>query len=127
MADLTPKQTAFVAAMLAETNVRRACERAGVAERTAWRWLTTNETVKAEIRTRTQAALRAAEDTLRGMSAEAAGHVLAIMREADTDSTRLRAALACIEIARATALGEIEERIAALEKREKRSTDHDTN
>lgn len=117
MADLTPKQTAFVAAMLAETNVRRACERAGVAERTAWRWLTTNDDVKAEIRSRTQAALRAAEGTMRAMSEEAAGHVLTIMRAADTDSTRLRAALACIEIARAAELGEIEARIKALEER----------
>jgi len=117
MADLTPKQAAFVAAMLTEQSVRRACTRAGVAERSAWRWLTENDAVKTELRTRTQAALRAAEDGLRAMSEEAAGIVLAVMRQADSDSTRLRAALACIEIARAADLAEIETRVKALEER----------
>jgi polyhydroxyalkanoate synthesis regulator phasin len=70
----------------------------------------------AEYRARAKAALVAAETAVRAAAEDAVSVVADLMRDADTDAVRLRAALSVLEIARNVSVEELEERIEALEQ-----------
>lgn len=112
---LTPRQGRFVAELLAGQSAAAAAEVAGVSLRTAWRWLARPD-VGAELRRRSRRLLDQCEQRLHAASADAAKLLADVVRNDEMPSTtRVRAALGLIDVARRVALDELEARVGALE------------
>ena len=119
---LSEKKRKFIAALLTETNVRNASKAASISERSAWRWLASDEGVKAELVKRQDALLRmavvglaadmsTARETLRTLMTD---WVVASIRGS---SVRCRAAIAVLDSGmRFLELLSVTERIGALER-----------
>jgi len=115
---LTPKQRAFVRALLTERDTRGAAKAAGIAERTAYRWVGLPEVQAAIL----DAEGDALEEVTRGLLRLAADAVQALGDAMGDDeaATGARVRAADIVLSRLLQLRELvthEERIRALEER----------
>lgn len=115
---LTPAQRRMIAALLTERDVRTAAKAAGVAERTAWRWLE-DATFRAEL-TRQEAAV--IDQVTRGLLAmqgnalKELGDLVSGFGGGVSPAVRLQAIRTVLEIhLKYRELNTIEQRIAALE------------
>ena len=111
---LTHKQDAAIAALLSETTVAAAAEKAGIGEATLWRWLNLPEFVTAYREARREAVEKAI--ALLQQSGWAAASTLIRLLGSGSDSIRLRAATTILDQAnKGIELLDFEERLAALE------------
>ena len=112
---LSGKKLAFLEALLVSTSVRDAAKQAGVAERTATRWLA-DPLFSATLVAAKQEAFNEALDLLR-VGAKAAITTLAASMRSDNPHVRLRAAslwlTAAVELFK---MSQIEERFTELER-----------
>ena len=120
---LSKKQRLFVEALLSEVSVRGAAKVSGIGERTAWRWLSSHEEVRAAIIERQDSLLRAATLGLASDLGEARGVLRVLMRDGEAAAAkgagvRCRAACAVLDAGlRFLELLSIAERVGALERR----------
>jgi phage terminase small subunit len=115
---LTAAQKRFVAALLTARDVRGACRVAGVAERTAYRWLRM-PAVKAALAEAQDTALAQVTRLAVGMMTDALGTLAAVMGDNDAPTaSRVAAARAILEnVLRFTDAVTLAERVAKLEER----------
>jgi phage terminase small subunit len=113
---LTRKQEQAIAALLSEATVASAAERAGISEVTLWRWLKQPE-FKAPYREARREVVEKAVAQLQ-QSSWAASTTLLKLLAAQSESVRLRAAMAILDHAnKGLEMIDFEERIAALEQK----------
>jgi transposase len=122
MAQLTQRQQRLVFFLLAGLPVSKAASRAGVSQRTAFRW-----TKEPSFRAALSAAARQAYDealrTLRGSAREAVAELIRLRRKAKNEGVRLRAALAPFDVISRCDLDDVLRRLENLEaQREDEST-----
>ena len=115
---LTQNRRRFILALLEARNVRDAAKRAGVGERTAWRYLA-DPGVKVERAARQDAMLHGVTAGLVADMAEARAVLLEVMRDPGaSDATRTRAAGIVLDCGlRLLELLSLAERVAELERR----------
>lgn len=123
MADLTDqnalsaRQYNAIAALLSEASVRKACEKAGIPERTVYKWLKDRAFVE-EYRIARREATSQAIARLQQFSAALAGELLRLATQARSEAVRLGAASKGLDLAiRSVELEDLEARLAALEER----------
>jgi hypothetical protein len=113
---LSRKREQAIAALLSEATVASAAERAGIGEVTLWRWLKQPEFKAAYREARRQVVEKAVAQLQQ--SSWAASTTLLKLLASNSDSVRLRAAVAILEQAnKGLELLDFEERIAALEQK----------
>ncbi len=113
---LTRKQEQALAALLAETTIAAAAERARVGEVTLWRWLKQPDFLAAYRAARREVVEKAVAQLQQ--SSWAAATTLLKLLASSSDSVRLRAAVAILEHAsKGVELIDFEERLSALELR----------
>ena len=114
---LSANQRRALLALLAAPNVRAAARQCGLGERTLWRYLA-DETFKAVLRARQDAALAAATASLTGLAGNAVEVLRAILLDqATTPAVRLRAAISALDQMRKSAeLDNLAARVARLEE-----------
>jgi AcrR family transcriptional regulator len=119
MQDLTPKQIAAVAALLAGKSVEQAAQAAEVDPATVHRWFKASDAFNDALSEGRRAALHTAITTLSYVSRSAAAVVLEVMNNKNTPpSVRLRAVLGVLELLTTWAQHqELDERLRRLEKR----------
>ena len=111
---LSRKQELAVAALLTESTIAAAAQKAGVGEVTLWRWLK-QEGFTSVYRSARRETVEKAIAQLQQASWAAATTLLNLL-EAEAESIRLRTAVAILDHAhKAVELWDIEERLAALE------------
>jgi len=111
---LRPKQQRAVLALLRERTVSEAAAAAGVGERTLYKWLKLPE-FKAALADASRALFADAIDKLRAEAPEAVETIRELRVSAQTDSVRLRAALAVFDVIAKADLEEMTRRLEALE------------
>ena len=113
--NLSRKQEQAVAALLTEPTVAAAAERAGVSEVTLWRWLKLADFVAAYRAARRQVVEKAIAQLQQ--SSWAASTTLLKLLASNSDSVRLRAAVAILDQAnKGVELIDLEERLSVLEQ-----------
>ena len=113
---LTRKQEQAIAALLSETTVAAAAERAGVGEVTLWRWLKLPDFTSAYREARRQVVEKAVAQLQH--SSWAASTTLLKLLAAPSDSVRLRAAVAILDQAnKGVEQLDFEGRLTALEQK----------
>jgi hypothetical protein len=111
---LTHKQEQAIAGLLSETTVSAAAEKAGVGEVTLYRWLKLPDFLAAYRAARREVVEKAVAQLQQ--SSWAASTTLLRLLGAESESVRLRAAMAILDHAsKGVELLELEERIAAVE------------
>jgi hypothetical protein len=122
MADITDddllsvKQYNLIAALLAESSVRKACEVAGVRERTAYNWLK-NPTFVDAYRAARREAVSQAISRLQQFSATLAGELLRLAVQGRSEAVRLGAASKGLDLAlRSVEIDDLQARLEALER-----------
>ncbi len=115
--NLTPKQELLLVALLATGEAKRAAERAGVSETSAWRWLQTDV-----FQSRYKAARRELVEVAMSQLQADCGAAARVLREIAEDasvlaSSRVAAAKTILELSiRAVELSDLAERVARLEE-----------
>ncbi len=114
--ELTPRQQRFAAELVAAKSLRDACQRTGVSEATAKRWLK-QPAMQALVRELSQQMLDALGRRLRQLGGQAAEVLAEAMADADTWGVRVRAAdVALNRLLQVAELVELEERVRRLEE-----------
>jgi thiamine phosphate synthase YjbQ (UPF0047 family) len=114
---ITPKQVQAIQALLTTPTITAAVEKAGIAERTIYRWLADAD-FQAALTEAESALLRDIQRELLSKSTAAVEEMERVMHNAEADGTRLRAAQLILEYAaklRSQAI--TEERLADIESR----------
>jgi len=117
MAQVTAKQEKAILELLRNPTVRDASNKAGVGERTLWRWLKDNEDFKAAYMDARRQAFSRALGLLQQVLSEAVLVLRDVMNNPDTkESSKVSAAKAIIDTGlKAMELDDLEERISRLE------------
>jgi HEAT repeat protein len=113
MAELTQRQERAIAALLTEPNITAAAKQSGVGDRTLRRWLSDAQFRRAY----REASRRVLDDAcarLRALTSEAVETLRAAFT-AQSESVRVRAATALLEVAVKVEVDDLAERVAALE------------
>jgi len=114
--NLTPKRRAFVRAMLTERDVKAAALAAGIAERTAYRWITDPDVQAAIVEAEGAALTDVTRGLLRLADSAVAALETAMGDKEATASARVRAAdIVLTRLLQLRELVTLEDRIAALE------------
>ncbi|MFZ5919306.1 MAG: hypothetical protein ACOYZ7_20430 [Chloroflexota bacterium] len=118
---LSANQQRAIAALLSEPTIRDAAKKAGIGERTLYRYLA-DPMFKAELRKRQDEILAATTAALVGMTGDAVATLRAVMQNKDAgDAVKVRAALGWLAHTRnAVELDDLAQRITELEERMKR-------
>ena len=116
-ADLSPKQSKAIAALLEEPTMKKAAAAAGVNEATLWRWLQTPAFRRAYAEARRKV-VQQGMARIQRYTSEAASVLYQIMNDVDKPPyTRVAAANSIIDNAgKATELDDYHERIAEIER-----------
>ena len=118
---VSARQARFVAALLEASSVRDACDKAGIGERTGWRYLAL-EAVKGELSRRQDAALALACAQIAADAGQALA-TLRVMMDKGGDAQRVSAAGRVLaNLLPLTELGTLAARVAALEEKTNAST-----
>jgi len=114
---LSPRQSKFVAAILATPTVTAACKKAGIGQRTGWRYLA-DPAVQAELTRRQDAMLAQTAAMLAQDSSEAVAVLMYIAGKGQNESARVGAARAILaHVIQMAQLRALSERMAAIERR----------
>lgn len=115
--ELTPRQKRFAAELVAARSLRDACERAGVSEATAKRWLR-QPALQALVRELSHEMLEELTRRLRQLGGQAAETLEQAMQAGDASwSARIRAADSLLgHLLKVSELLELEERVRRLEE-----------
>jgi hypothetical protein len=113
---LTARQYNAIAALMSEPNVRKACEVAGIPERTVYKWLKDRAFVE-EYRAARRIAVQAAIGRLQQVSGAAVAVLVNIMADSHKPApARIAAASKVLDLAiKAVELEDLEARLQALE------------
>ncbi len=113
---LTPKQRKGIAALLSTPAVTAAAEKAGIGVRTLYRWMD-QPAFMAELKARQGGIIDQAAAQLVGGSQTALNTLVRMQLGAHSESVRLRAAIAWLEMMHTfREAGDIEDRLTELEK-----------
>lgn len=124
--ELTPKQRAFALALLNEKDTRAAAKRAGVAERTAYRWAG-DPGIQHAIAEAENAALQQAVRGLIRLAPDAVGTLGRALSDDATPPVAIRAAdLILARLLQLRELLDYDRRLAALEEAERERASHET-
>jgi len=105
----------LVAELLTHPNLEAAAAAAGVSRTSAWRWMKTADFI-ARLRTARRDAMQRAMARLQEAAAPAVDALCKVLSLGESESARVSAARTILEMAlRAVELGDIQERLAALE------------
>jgi hypothetical protein len=116
MAGISPKQEKAIAALLATPNVARAALRAGIGERTLWRWLKADGDFQCEYRKARRLVFEHAIAELSSLASEAVAELRRILADKTArDRDKLRACHLVLAHARASSTGEVEDLFDKLE------------
>jgi hypothetical protein len=115
--ELSPQQEGAIVALLSDPGLTGAAKAAGVGKATLWRWMQQPAFQAAYRRARRQAVEQALA-RLQQASGEAVQALLDVANDADAPhASRVSAARAILDKAQATSTDDLEERLAALERR----------
>lgn len=122
--DISPTRRRAIAALLSESSIGKAAERAHVGERTLHRWLVEDEAFRAALRDAQDRALDTAVTRLAGAASNAAGVLADIAGDKEErGATRVSAARALLDSAlKMVELRDLSARVAALEARQREET-----
>jgi len=114
---LTARQYNAIAALLSEASVRKACEQAGIPERTMYKWLKDRVFVE-EYRAARREATSQAIARLQQFSAALATELLRLATSARSEAVRLAAASKGLDLAiKSVEIEDLAARLAALEEK----------
>jgi uncharacterized protein YggE len=118
MAELSRKQGEAIAALLTMPTITEAAKRAGVGERTVYRWLQDDPAFQQAYREARRAAVQQAIAHIQRVTSTAVKTLEAVMRDLDApSSSRVSAARVVLEMAlKGVELEDLEARIDALER-----------
>ena len=114
---LTPKQRAFVRALLTERDTRAAAAACGIAERTAYRWIKRDDVQRALLSAEGEM-LSTVTRSLLQLASEAVNTLQEAMGGAEKASTKVRAAnIVLSRLLQLRELVELERRVSELEEK----------
>jgi hypothetical protein len=116
--ELTPRQTVTLTHLLTGVGVEEAAKLAGVGERTVWTWLRESPPFRRELRARQRQAMEDATAELQALASQAVKALGRVLNDsAAPHGAVVSAAKAVLEAgARGIELGEVAERVDALEQ-----------